>query len=263
MLPIAYRAPALAFVLKLSALLSFFYLHFSGRMAYTFLNAGLYLAVIVGIGVATPEAAAPEAQALFFAILLGVAIAEFFSWIAGEHDFRINTGTGPVWPLEGNNIRHSLMLVLTVAITQFFTGILNLPTSAAVVSVMMLTVAPDLQSLMLKGRLRLLGAILAIAWAFVSWIILSRMPHFAILVVLLFLGMFLAAYITRASTQYSYAGLQMGLVIPMLVVVPPSHFESLAPGIQRVEGVFIAFFASLLVGGIGILFTSAPPADHK
>ena len=45
----------------------FFYVHFSGRLAYTFLNAGFYLAAIVSIGVADPSAALPEGKAFFLA----------------------------------------------------------------------------------------------------------------------------------------------------------------------------------------------------
>ncbi len=63
LLPVANQAVAVALVLKLLALMVFFYLHFSGRLAYTFLNAGLYLAVIAEIGRADPPAALPEARA--------------------------------------------------------------------------------------------------------------------------------------------------------------------------------------------------------
>src|SRR6516225_2743734 len=54
------NAPVLAFALKLLAILVFFYVYFSGRLAYTFLNAGFYLAAIVSIGVANPSAAFPQ-----------------------------------------------------------------------------------------------------------------------------------------------------------------------------------------------------------
>src|SRR5262249_46810588 len=163
-------------------------------------------------------------------------------WLSGaEHDLRIHAGDGPVWPPEGGHVRHSLMLVVTVLLTQLITRTVDLPTSAALVSVMMLTVTPDLQSLLLKGRLRLLGLFLAAAWALLAWLLLSQLPHFLLLLVLLFFGMFLAVYLTRTGgASYSYAGLQMGLVLPMLLVVPPAEAGSLQAGVQRLEGVVIA-----------------------
>src|SRR5437879_6529107 len=44
LLTLCHNAPVLGIVLKALVLLAFLYVHFSGRLAYTFLNAGLYLA---------------------------------------------------------------------------------------------------------------------------------------------------------------------------------------------------------------------------
>jgi uncharacterized membrane protein YccC len=115
---------------------------------------------------------------------------------------------------------------------------------------MLLTVAPHLQALLLKGELRIAGALLAAAWAFGMFLLLGSLQSFFLLAGLLFLGQFLAAYLTRMGGQYSYAGLQMGLVLPMLVVAPPSEFGSLTAAVQRLEGIGIALSASLLVGGL-------------
>ena len=53
----------LGFAFECLALLVFFYVYFCNRLAYTFLNAGLYLAVIMQIGRGEPLAAAPEGWA--------------------------------------------------------------------------------------------------------------------------------------------------------------------------------------------------------
>jgi uncharacterized membrane protein YccC len=263
LLTLGQNAVVLVSALKALGLLAFFYLHFSGRLAYTFLNAGLYLAVILEIGRANPEAAIPQARELFLAIVLGVAVAELVVWVSGaERDLRIHAGGGPVWPLEGGRVRHSLMLVVTVLLTQFVTRTLDLPTSTALVSVMILTITPDLQSLLLKGRLRVVGALLAAAWALLAWTLLAQAPHFPLFLLLLFLGMFLAAYLTRTGGRFSYAGLQMGLVLPLILVVPPGEFGSLRSVVVRLEGVLIALATSLLVGGAWVLFGSrgGPPS---
>jgi uncharacterized membrane protein YccC len=245
------NAPTLAIILKLLAMGAFFYVYFSGRLAYTFLNAGLYLAVIISIGAADPSAAVPQGKALFLAIVVGVIVADLVMWLTGaEKDLSIHTDGDPLLPLHYGRLNHSAQLVVTVALTQLVASFLNLPTVAAIVSVMILTITPDIQTLLRKGELRIFGALFGTVWALVSFLILSRLPHFLLLEVLLFSGMFLAAYLTRASTTYSYLGLQMGLVLPMVLILPPRDFGSIQPGIQRLEGIISAVVMSVLVGGL-------------
>ena len=249
------NTPVLAFILKLLAVLVFFYVYFSGRLAYTFLNAGFYLAFIVNLGVADPSAAVPQGKALFLAVLLGVIVADLVMWLTGaESDLRLQPGGQPLFPLNYANLNHSLMLVVTVALTQLVTGYLNLPTSTTITSLMLLTIAPDIQSMLKKGELRILGAVLGTAWALGSFLLLVQSPHFLLLEGLLFLGMFLAAYWTRASQTYSYAGLQMGLVLPMVLVLPLRESASIQAGLQRLQGIVTAVVMSVLVGGIWASF---------
>src|SRR6516165_5196861 len=79
-LTLFHNAPVLAVTLKLLAMLVFFYVYFSGRLAYTFINAGFYLAAIVSIGVADPPAAFLAGKALFWAVVLGVVVADLVMW---------------------------------------------------------------------------------------------------------------------------------------------------------------------------------------
>ena len=53
-------------------LTTFFYLYFAGRLAYTFLQAGLYVVATFQIGHADAASAVPAAEGLFAAIVLGV-----------------------------------------------------------------------------------------------------------------------------------------------------------------------------------------------
>jgi uncharacterized membrane protein YccC len=249
------NAPVLALTMKLLAILIFFYVYFSGRLAYTFLNAGFYLAYIVSVGVADPSAAVPEGKALLWAVLLGVVVADLVMWLSGaESDLRIQAGGQPLLPLNYANLNHSLMLVVTVALTQLVTSYLDLPTGTTLTSLMLLTIAPDIQSMLKKGELRILGAILGTGWALGSVVLLVQSPHFLLLEALLFLGMFLAAYLTRASQTYSYVGLQMGLVLPLALVMPLRECANIHAGLQRLEGIVTAVVMSVLVGGIWVSF---------
>jgi uncharacterized membrane protein YccC len=75
-------------------------------------------------------------------------------------------------------------------------------------------------------------------------------PPPTLLAGLLFLGQFVAAYLTRTAGKYAYAGVQMGLVLPMLVVAPPPEFGNLTPAVQRLEGVLLGLVASVVVAGL-------------
>jgi uncharacterized membrane protein YccC len=255
------NAPLLESGLEALLMLAFYYVFFAGRLAYTFQNAGFYLASIVSIGNTSPEGAVPEARAFLAAIVVGVAAADIVMWLTGaEHSLAIHTEGQPLLPLNGDFIRRSLMLVVTVWLTLAAAVNMDLPKSTAIMSVMLLTIAPDMQSMIRKGELRILGAVLGTAWALGAFLILGRLPHFSILVVLTFIGMFIAAYITRASEKYSYAGLQMGLVLPMILVLPPQEFGDIAAGFIRLKGIVVAIVISLFVGGFWVAFPLRPAA---
>ena len=70
-----HDTPVLTLVLIAVLLTSFFYFYFAGRLAYTFLQAGLYLVAMFQIGHANPGSAVPAAEGLFAAIVLGVVVA--------------------------------------------------------------------------------------------------------------------------------------------------------------------------------------------
>jgi uncharacterized membrane protein YccC len=241
----------LAVVLVGLLLTTFFYLHFAGRLAYTFLNAGLYVVAVFHIGHADPGAAVDVAWGLFAAIVLGVVVADLVTWLAGaEADLHIRFGEAPLWPVRGDWLSQSLMLAVTVSLTLFAAHILGLPPDKAATTVLLLTVAADLQALMLKGQLRIAGLVLATVWSLVIFLVVGMLPHLVLLAALLFLGHFVATWLTRTVGKYAYAGVQMGLVLPLVVVAPPGEFGSVTPALQRLEGILIGLVASILVAAL-------------
>lgn len=242
------QMPVVALLVEWLILLAFFYVYFSGRLAYTFLQGGLYLASIAEIGYRHPELLFPAATQFLEAIVLGVVVALLVNWLTGaDRTLTITAAGNPLLPIRGEWISHSLMLVVTVAITLRITRLLELPTGPAVVSVLVLTITNDRRSMIHKGVQRLEGAVLGGLAGLVSLLILAHLPHLPILLALCFLCMFVAAYITTSSAAYSYVGLQMGLVTPMVLVVPRSELVSASPALERVEGVLIGMATSVIV----------------
>jgi uncharacterized membrane protein YccC len=251
------NAWGLSYLFEALALAVFFYVHFCGRLAYTFLNAGLYLAVMINLGHSDYAVAVPEGGRMFLAIVIGVVIADLITWLSGtESDLRIQTAHAPLWPIDPGRLGHTLLLAITVLLTETVTTVLQLPQNTALVSVMVLMIAPDLQSMIRKGKLRIAGVLLAMLYGLLSLLLLMRMPHLLLFLGLLFLGIFLAAYLTRRGGENAYAGLQMGLVLPMVLVVPPEAIGSVSAAVSRGFGVLIALGCSMLVGGLGLALVS-------
>jgi uncharacterized membrane protein YccC len=236
-------------------LTAFFYVYFAGRLAYTFLNAGLYLVAMFHIGHADPSAAVPQAEGLFAAIVLGVVVADGVTWLFGvESDLAIRFGEQSLWPIRVEWLSQSLMLSLTVLLTLMGARAIDLPPSQAAVSVMLLTVTPHIQALIQKGELRIVGLFLAAIWSLVTFLLVGLLPYLPVLAALLFVGQFVATYLARTAGKFSYAGLQMGLVLPMVIVAPPAAFGSFTPARERLEGVLLGLLASVLVAGLWFSF---------
>lgn len=254
------EAALLAYGLMAVILTICFYLFFAGRLAYTFLNAGLYVVAVFHIGHANPLAAVPEAEELFAAVVLGVVVADAVLWTSGaEHDLGIQFGTEPLWPIRGPWLSQSLMLTVTVSLTVFGSNLVGLNPENAAISVMVLTVSPHLQALILKGELRIVGLLLATLWGLITFSIVGFLPYLPLLGILLFLGLFIATYISRTAGAYAYAGVQMGLVLPMVIVAPPMEFGTIAPAIQRLEGILVALLTSVLVAALWPRFPGQAP----
>ncbi len=254
-----YNTPLLTLIIIGALLTTFFYLYFAERLAYTFLQAGLYLVAMYEIGHANPASAITVAESLFAAVVLGVLVAVVVSWLLGaEQDVEIHLGEHSLFPLRLEWLSQSLMLAVTVLLTLLGANLLGISPERAAISVMFLTVTPHVQAMIVKGELRIAGALLATLWALGTFLFIGVLPHLPLLAALLFLGQFIAAYITSAGGKFSYAGLQMGLVLPMLVVVPRSDLGSFTPATERLEGVLLGLAASVVVA---VLWPRFPLTD--
>jgi uncharacterized membrane protein YccC len=243
-----------------------FYLYFAQRLAYTFLNAGILTVTIIGIGDQDPTLAYVAGREILAAVAIGILAANLVMWSTyGELDLSIQTGLEPLLPLRLDWLNHSAMLTASALVAVLLSGALILPTPQSIISVLVIGIAPDIQQGLRKGELRLLGAVLALAWGALTFVLVGRLPYFLVFTGMLFFGMLLAAYLTRASDAFSYAGLQMGLVLPLLVVVPLHELGDVESVVARLEGVVAALVSTLVIGSIWPLVfrTAEPTASHK
>jgi uncharacterized membrane protein YgaE (UPF0421/DUF939 family) len=138
----------------------------------------------------------------------------------------------------------------------------DLPPAQSAISVLLLTISPHLQALLQKGELRIAGLALAVIWGVVTFLLIGFLPYFPLLAVLIFFGQFVATYLTLTGGTFAYAGLQMGLVVPMIIVAEPTEFGTFVVAVQRLEGILLGLAASVVVAGLWPRFplAEAPPA---
>lgn len=254
------NAPTVGLALEMLAVVPLFYCFFCNRLSYTFLNAGLYLASMMQLARVHPSEVISTGGALFNAVVLGVAVAVGISWLSrAESDITIHTEGDRLWPVDRPRMLHSIVLAITVGLVHLVCYLVDMSPTSAMVSVMVLTIAPDYQSLIHKGELRLAGAGLAVVFASVTLLLLVRRPSLPLLVIAVFLGIFIAIKVARSSTKWGYASLQMGLVLPMILVVPEPEFGSLTTAFSRIAGVLLAIAVSIGVGVVWAAIGPAPP----
>jgi uncharacterized membrane protein YgaE (UPF0421/DUF939 family) len=242
-------APFLFLALMLFGQIVFFYVYASGRLAYAALMGGLFLGVVCAIGLAAPETVTTYARDLIIQVVLGVAMAFFVNWFSGaERILTIETGQGSLWPPRLDWLNISAIVSTGQIVTMFVTVWLELPVLPTMISAGILGItAMTPQAMEQKGIQRALGAILGAAYATAALVLISYMPYFLLLFLLNFAGMFLAAYWTKASVKHSYAFLQMGMVMPMVLIGWTGMVGTIDTGIQRLIGVAVGLAAAEIV----------------
>ncbi len=97
----------------------------------------------------------------------------------------------------------------------------------------------------LRGRLALVGVLLALAYGITGLYIVALVPHFLILLLLFSLGFFIAAYVTSGSQKIAFSGLQAGLMLPYIFLTETGPPVSIDLAMMR-------FFALLMASAIGL-----------
>jgi uncharacterized membrane protein YccC len=242
-------APLLLLCLTMLAQIVFFYVYSSGRLAYGALMGGLFLGVIVEIGITAPPSAQAYAVSLVEQLILATVMIFVVNWVTGaERTLTIEVQGEPLWPLRTDWLNKSAM-VSTGQIAAMLIAIwLDLPALPTLISATILGItATDPRAMGWKAYLRVLGAVLGGGYALAAMILLAYLPYLPVLLALVFIGMFVAAYYTKVSVDYSYAFMQMGLAMPMVLIGSTDEIGSFSTAIQRMIGVGAGLFIAEVV----------------
>ncbi|MFO0808380.1 MAG: hypothetical protein U0746_07135 [Gemmataceae bacterium] len=233
-------APFLLLALMLLGQIFFFYVNASGRLAYASLMGGLFVGVIVEIGIASsPVAAQDYAVGLIEQLVLATFVIFHVNWFTGaERSLAIETRGEPLLPLRAGWLSKSGM-VSTGQVVSMMTAVwFGLPVLPTMISATLLAVTTtDAVAMGEKALERAAGAVLGGTYAMACMVVLAYIPEFSLLLALVFYGMFLAAYFTKANARFTYTFMQAGLVLPLVLIGTSGEVGNIGTMIGRLFGV--------------------------
>jgi hypothetical protein len=239
----------LALGLESAGLLAFFYAHFCGRLAYTYQNAGLYLQAMLQLGAADPSVAWVNGGWMFLAIVVGVAVAYLVSWVTNaERDLSIVPGEGSLLPLRGEPLARAAQVTATILLAQYVFFALDMPPDANTYSLFMMSVIPDFQKMRERSGHYVGGILAGVAYAVPALLLLNRVPHLPMFVALVALGEYLASYLAQSKGNIQFVGTEMGMIFPLLLVVPFERVQSPYTTVYNIVALFTYTLIAVVVG---------------
>ncbi len=150
--------------------------------------------------------------------------------------------------IQIESVKQSVKCTLAVILVMLVCFYFNYPgVFAAVFTALVITAQANLGQAHLKERLRFLGCLVGAVYGFLGLVIITQIPHFVIFLSVLFLGLFLAAYISTGSERVAYGGIQAGFVLPIMLMISNGPVGSLEPAVYRLISIVLGGAISLLV----------------
>ncbi|MEQ9619534.1 MAG: FUSC family protein [Deltaproteobacteria bacterium] len=151
--------------------------------------------------------------------------------------------------LDPVRLRLSIKVVLAIMIVVFGDLYFDLPASVeTLITAVLVTAAPaNIGQAHLKEKLRFLAVIVGGLYSLGVILIVSQLTHFSVFLLLLWLGLFLGAYTASGSERVSYAGFQMGIVLPLILLGTDGPPTSFTIAVQRFVGVIIGGVIALVI----------------
>ena len=153
-----------------------------------------------------------------------------------------------IFQFNKDNVKHSFKVIIVTFLVLIATLYFNLSAGVqALITALLIAAQANLGQATLKERLRFIAVIIAGLYGLVSLIIISLSPHFPVFLALITLGLFIGSYITTGSERVSYAGLQTGIVLPLVMLTSNGPPLTLSIATERFVGVIVGGGIALVV----------------
>lgn len=252
----------LCLTLLAAALLPVWYVQSSGMFAYGTFLAGIFMVQTAASSlIGPPYAAIRTFYSMAFQLLLGAVVIELINFGSGaEKSLAIKPGGQPLLPLRPEWISRSFMIVTTTFAALFLGWLASWPIGPTIVSTIILAATPSPEALEQKGIQRAAAVVVITLYSVTVLMVLTRIPGLGLLMLFLFLALFLGAYVAQTSVRYSYVGLQVGIVAPMVLIVSPAEVADLRKAIQRLLGIIGGFAVAIVFQELWPFNWQSPPA---
>ncbi len=169
------------------------------------------------------------------------------------------TGMRPC-SVNPQSLQKSFVVTLTLMLVFGALLFLELPGGEqALVAGLIISAQPNLGRLMTKWKLRCLGIVSGALYGLLAMVVLSHVPYFPVMLLLFALGILVATYVGLGSDRVSYAGLQAGIALALVLVYQPGPPASIDPVISRFWG---AVFGGITATVIQHLFWPIDPLER-
>ena len=117
----------------------------------------------------------------------------------------------------------------------------------ALITALIISAQANLGQATLKEKLRFVAVVMGGFYGLLCLIIISVFPNFLVFLLLFTLGLFVGSYIATGSERVSYAGVQTGIVLPMILLISNGPTGSLIIANERLFGVIIGGAIALII----------------
>ena len=153
-----------------------------------------------------------------------------------------------IFHFNKDNIKHSFKVIIITFLVLIASLYLGLAAGVqALITALIIAAQSNLGQATLKERLRFAAVVIAGLYGLVSLVIISLSPHFPVFLALIMLGLFIGSYITTGTQRVSYAGLQTGIVLPLVMLTSNGPPLTLSIAAERFVGVIVGGGIALLV----------------
>jgi hypothetical protein len=153
-----------------------------------------------------------------------------------------------VWPIDVLAAKHAIKITLGIFWVIWSGAYLGWPAGIqSMIAVIVMTAQPNLGRAHLRFNLRFWGVLIGSALGLLGLMMLSHFLSFSILLILIFISMFVSAYIAQGPESIAYFGLQMGVMIPLVLLFHNGPTVDMTFAIQRFVGVLEAALVSAFI----------------
>jgi uncharacterized membrane protein YccC len=153
-----------------------------------------------------------------------------------------------IWPLDILAAKHATKITLGIVLLIWLSVYLGWPAGIqSMIAVVVMTAQTNLGRAHLRFNLRFWGVLVGSFLGLLCLIVLSHFISFSILLIFIFISMFFSSYIAQGPETISYFGIQVGVMIPLVLLFHNGPTVDMTLAIQRFVGVLEAALISAFI----------------